>query len=34
MSVYIAKSRERFDVTLNNIFVANTKSHLKGIIYA
>ena len=34
MSVYIGKSKQRYDITLNNLFVARAKSRLKRIIYA
>ena len=34
MSVYIAKSRQQFDITFNNLFVERSKSRFKRIIYA
>ena len=34
MSVYIAKSRQRFEIVFNNLFVERAKSRLKIIIYA
>ena len=34
MSVYIAKSRQQFDIAFNNLFVERSKSRFKRIIYA